>query len=86
MALRKIGGLWVNEGKNSKYMSGSCKESVPAGAKLMIFKNTHKQPGEKTPDYTINIAEDDQPAPRNEYQQAPTQDPVGPPPDEDIPF
>lgn len=29
---------------------------------------------------------DDQPAPRNEYQQAPQREPVGPPPDSEIPF
>lgn len=83
MALRKVGGLWINEKKDgSKYMSGTVQENLPAGTKLMVFKNTYKEVGDKKPDYTLNVAEDDQPAPKDEYQQAP----AGPPPADDIPF
>lgn len=85
MAFKKIGALWLRDGKNGKFMSGTVQEEVPAGAKILVFKNTHKK-DEKHPDYTINVAEDDQPAPKNEYQQAPARAPAGPPPDNDIPF
>lgn len=78
MALRKIGGLWLNEGKQGKYMAGNVSEALPAGAKIMVFKNTYKKPGEKTPDYTINVATDDQPAPKEDHSQAP--------PESDSPF
>ena len=54
-----VGALWLNESRDGKkYMSGSV--DLPCGQKLkvVVFKNTYKQPGEKTPDYKIYPAED----------------------------
>lgn len=73
MAFRKIGALWLKDGQNGKYMSGQVSEDLPAGAKLLVFKNTYKR-DERHPDYTINVADDEQERPA----QAP-QDP-------DVPF
>lgn len=47
-----IGALWKNEGKNGTYLSGNVEidgRKVP----IVIFPNTYKKPGEKTPDYRI---------------------------------
>ena len=45
-----IGGLWLSEEKEGKqrYMYGSIN-----GEKIVVFKNTYKKPGEKTPDYKV---------------------------------
>lgn len=80
MAFKKIGALWLKDGKNGKYMSGTVQEDVPAGAKILVFKNTYKK-DDKHPDYTLNVAADDQPAPKNDYQQGPTK-----PTEDDTPF
>lgn len=79
MAFKKIGALWLKEGKNGKYMSGTIQEDVPAGAKLLVFKNTYKK-DEKHPDYTINVADDERQPRDDQHSQA------GPPPQEDVPF
>lgn len=48
-----IGALWKNQGKNGKtYLSGNVEidgRKIP----IIIFPNTYKKPGEKTPDYRI---------------------------------
>lgn len=84
MALKKVGALWLKEKDGKKFFSGKMEFALPAGATVLIYRNDRKQQ-DKHPDYTIHTFEDDQPAPRNEYQQAPPSNP-GPPPDEDIPF
>lgn len=81
MAMKKIGALWLKDGQNGKYMSGT----IEGIGHVKVFKNTYKKE-DKHPDYTVHVQEDDQPAPRNEYQQAPAQEPVGPPPGDEIPF
>jgi hypothetical protein len=75
MALKKIGGLWLNEKDGKKYMSGQANEAIPAGAKILVFKNTYKEAGDKKPDYTINVAVDDQPAPEEPSQEIPSDQP-----------
>ena len=55
MPFKKIGGLWISEGKNGKYMFGKLTAAVAAGTKLFVFKNNRKKPGEKYPDYEISI-------------------------------
>lgn len=77
MALKKVGALWLAEKDGKKFMRGTVNESVPAGSKVFIYKNTYKQE-EKHPDYTVHIAVDDQPAPQ-EHSQAP-------PDDQEVPF
>jgi hypothetical protein len=77
MALRKVGGLWLKDGAKGKFFSGEVKEALPAGTRILIFKNNRKQPGEKFPDYEINVTEDD-------GEQAPPRQ--SPPADEPSPF
>lgn len=49
----EIGALWLNEGQGGKkYMSGN----ITVDGKrvdVVVFKNTFKQPGEKSPDYRV---------------------------------
>ena len=92
MALKKVGALWLKEKDGKRFFSGKMEFELPAGATVLIYRNDRKQQ-EKHPDYTIHTFEDDQPAPRNEYQQAPRDykaereaEAQGPPPDLDIPF
>lgn len=48
-----IGALWENEGKNgTKYLSGNV-EIDGKKHPIVVFKNTYKQPGEKSPDWRI---------------------------------
>lgn len=56
-ALKKLAGLWINESKKdgSKYMSGKLEN----GTKILIFKNTKKEPGSKLPDYQMYEAVED---------------------------
>jgi hypothetical protein len=47
--MEKLGALWVHESKNgNKYLSGKFGE-IP----IIIFKNSKKEEGEKTPDWII---------------------------------
>lgn len=81
MALNKVGALWLKEKNGKKFMSGTVETDIPAGANLLVFKNTYKEAGDSKPDYTINLADDDdRPARQPPRQQSP------PPPPEDIPF
>ena len=60
MGLRKVGALWLRDGKKGKFMSGVLEHN---GEKInfMVFKNSFKEKdGPKAPDYTINISEDDE--------------------------
>jgi len=36
--LVRAGGLWLEEGKNGKYMTGPTEVPFPAGSRLMIFE------------------------------------------------
>lgn len=53
----ELGGLWLKEGRNgAKYMSGRLTiggEQV----EVVVFKNQHKLPGERTPDYRVYRSE-----------------------------
>lgn len=44
-----IGALWLKTSQNGKrYFSGTVN-----GEAVVVFKNDHKQDGEKTPDYRV---------------------------------
>lgn len=50
----ELGGLWLKTSQRdgSKFMSGRLK--LPEGeVEVVVFKNSHKQPGERTPDYRV---------------------------------
>ena len=49
-----IGALWVSEdAQGNKYFSGSIDMPDGTRQKVVIFKNTFKQPGESSPDWRI---------------------------------
>ena len=49
--LINLGGLWLNESKSgTKYFSGYLGD-----AKILIFKNNHKDEGSKQPDYRMYL-------------------------------
>src|SRR5215207_9180896 len=58
MALLRVSGLWIKDGRNGKFMSGSVQDLIPAGAKLLVFKNDKKR-WDKDPDYTLHVADED---------------------------
>lgn len=58
--LVKVGGLWIKEGKNGKYMHGPIDAAIPAGARLFVFKNGFKET-EKHPDYVLQYAPPEDP-------------------------
>jgi len=55
MPEQSIGALWVKEGKNGKYLSGNVEIGGVKHA-VIVFKNTLKKEGERTPDYRIFAA------------------------------
>jgi hypothetical protein len=50
--LMQVTGLWINEGKRGKYMSGSLSPKI----KILIFKVTDKK-NDKGPDYLMYFAQ-----------------------------
>jgi hypothetical protein len=47
-----LGGLWVNAGRDGMtFLSGTF-----GSARILVFKNKFKKPGEKLPDYRMYIA------------------------------
>lgn len=51
--LISVAGLWINEKKDgSTYLSGNWGYNT----KILVFKNTKKEPGSKQPDYTFCLA------------------------------
>lgn len=48
-----IGALWINEGKNIKYLAGEI-EVDGTKTKIVVFKNSYKTE-EKHPDYRIYL-------------------------------
>ena len=50
---KSIGALWINEGKNIKYLAGEI-ELDGNVTKIVVFKNSYKTE-EKHPDYRIYL-------------------------------
>lgn len=62
---KDIGALWEKTSKaGRRFLSG-----MIDGKRVVVFQNTHKQPGERTPDW--RIYEDTQPAPGAEQTSSP---------------
>jgi hypothetical protein len=53
--LKRISGLWLKDGRNGKFMSGEVEDGIPAGSRLLIFKNDKKE-NDRQPDYTLYAA------------------------------
>ena len=98
--LKRVSGLWLKDGKKGKFMSGQTDADIPAGTKLLIFKNDKKS-NDKQPDYHLYcVGEDGAGAgdgrgeshqsngkPRAEHRQTSAAPAAQPPPTEDsIPF
>lgn len=62
MALKTILGFYETTKNNRKYLSAKAREEIviPAGARLMLFKNDRKK-DEKHPDFNLLLAGDDEP-------------------------
>jgi hypothetical protein len=81
MAREACGALWLKESGGAdkkKYFSGVVTVDGKE-ARIVIFKNDYKKPGEKSPDYRIYPQEDRQAPP-------PTEAPGAPAADDDVPF
>jgi uncharacterized protein (DUF736 family) len=71
----ELGGLWLKTSNaGNKFMSGKLTINGEL-IEVVIFKNTFKQEGERTPDYRVYRSQprDGAPPPRQEYQ-APRQE------------
>ena len=65
MSLKRISGLWLKDGQSGKFMSGKTETPIPAGTRLLVFKNDRKQK-DSDPDYVLNLATDDEHAEKPE--------------------
>ena len=83
--LVRASGLWLKDGSKGKFMAGKVEQEIPAGAKLLIFKNDRKE-RDNQPDYQLFFCHDPAAAPGN-AQPAPRQSETPQPPEPDeIPF
>ena len=59
---RELGALWVRNGKNQKYLSGSVNiETMPGVTetlKVVVFTNKNRDKNERAPDYVVYRSED----------------------------
>ena len=59
---RELGALWVKNGKNQKYLSGSVNiETMPGvteALKVVVFTNKNRERNERAPDYVVYRSED----------------------------
>lgn len=79
----EIGALWTRQGGRGEFLSGTLTRADGSKLEIVVFKNDHKQPGERTPDWRIYKSQprDQQPAPQP-TRPAPKVDDL----DSDIPF
>ena len=60
MALKNIGALWLKTREDgTKFFSGTINNGIHGDINIMIFKNEKKE-SEKSPDYRIAMATDDE--------------------------
>tara|TARA_Y100000114_G_scaffold94654_1_gene88007 strand:+ start:138 stop:473 length:336 start_codon:yes stop_codon:yes gene_type:complete len=59
---RELGALWVRNGKNQKYLSGTVNiETMPGvteAVKVVVFTNKNRDKNERAPDYVVYRSED----------------------------
>ncbi|NCF42712.1 MAG: hypothetical protein GWP32_07490 [Bacteroidetes bacterium] len=71
---RELGALWVRNGKNQKYLSGTINVETMPGVtepvKVVVFTNKGREKNEKAPDYVIYRSEDQVQAKANVEQVA----------------
>jgi hypothetical protein len=56
--LKKIGALWIGNGKNGKFMSGRIELSEDEELRVLVFKNGFKEKPSQ-PDYVIYEPKDE---------------------------
>jgi hypothetical protein len=56
--LKKIGALWIGNGKNGKFMSGRIELSDDEELRVLVFKNGYKEKPSQ-PDYVIYEPQND---------------------------
>jgi hypothetical protein len=56
--LKKIGALWIGNGKNGKFMSGRIELSEDEELRVLVFKNGFKEKPSQ-PDYVIYEPQED---------------------------
>jgi hypothetical protein len=63
---RELGALWVRNGKNQKYLSGTINvETMPGvteSVKVVVFTNKGREKNERAPDYVVYRSEDSEPS------------------------
>lgn len=61
MGMKRITGLWKNDGAKGTYLSGKLNEDLdlPAGSKIFVFIENQRK-GEKSPTHSLNVADDEQ--------------------------
>jgi hypothetical protein len=59
---RELGALWVRNGKNQKYLSGTINVETMPGVtepvKVVVFTNKGREKNERAPDYVVYRSED----------------------------
>lgn len=83
MAFKKIGALWVKNGKKGRFLSGEI-EVDGSRISVMVFKN-EKGENPKRPDYTVNVMVEDGVAGDQEKRWE-NETGSKPPVDDEIPF
>lgn len=62
---RELGALWVRNGKNQKYLSGTINVETMPGVtepvKVVVFTNKGRDKNERAPDYVVYRSEDSEP-------------------------
>ena len=73
---RELGALWVRNGKNQKYLSGTINVETMPGVtepvKVVVFTNKGREKNEKAPDYVVYRSEDSE-QPQSNVEQVATQ-------------
>ena len=68
---RELGALWVRNGKNQKYLSGTINVETMPGVtepvKVVVFTNKGRDKNERAPDYVVYRSEDSEP--QNKLEQ-----------------
>lgn len=62
---RELGALWVRNGKNQKYLSGTINVETMPGVtepvKVVVFTNKGRDKNERAPDYVVYRSEESEP-------------------------
>ena len=72
--MERIGALWLKNGKNGKFMSGTIEvgedEESSTALRILVFKNTFKEK-EQHPDYVIYLPTGEDTKPNRDSDEGP---------------